>query len=156
IVIGNNTSTTQTLADAVLVATQLSIAAESITSADIKNGTIKAEDIYAPNSSTDNNLDGDINQVMVTDENGNVTWVNQSDLGNKDSYTGIGAIDITANGTSTNGINYDVSVATATGTTLGVVKEAATPTVNINADGELAVNLDNTKLAGDVTGSLSG
>lgn len=155
IVIGDNTSITQTLPNAVLVPTQLSIAAESITSGEIKNGTIKAEDIYAPNSSTDNNLDGDINQVMVTDENGNVSWINQSALGNKDSYTGIGAIDITANGNSTNGINYDVSVATATGTTLGVVKEAETdPTVNV-VDGVLSVNLAKTTLSGDVTGPLN-
>lgn len=155
IVIVDGADEVNSLADAVLVATELKIAAESITSADIKNGTIKAEDIYAPNSSTDNNLDGDINQVMVTDENGNVSWIDQSAIGNKDSYTGIGAINIAANGTSTNGINYDVSVATASGTTLGVVKEAATPTVNINADGELAVNLTNTVLIGDVTGPLN-
>lgn len=166
IVIGNNTSTTQTLADAVLVATQLSIKENSLTAAEIAtgavtsdeilDGTIQVTDIKAPGTTTDSSTGGTANQVMVTDQNGNVTWVNQSDLGNKDSYTGIGAIDITANGTSTNGINYDVSVATATGTTLGVVKEAATdPTVNINAAGELAVNLTNTVLAGDVTGPLN-
>lgn len=156
IVIGNNTSTTQTLTDAVLVATELSIAAESITSGDIKDGTIQVSDIKAPGTTTDSSTGGTVNQVMVTNGNGDVSWIDQSALGNKDSYTGIGAIDITANGTSTNGINYDVSVATATGTTLGVVKEAATPTVNINTAGELAVNLDNTVLDGDVTGPLSG
>lgn len=155
IVIGNNTSTTQTLGDAVLVATQLSIAAESITSGDIKDGTIQVNDIKAPGTTTDSSTGGTVNQVMVTNANGDVSWIDQSALGNKDSYTGIGAIDITENGTSTNGINYDVSVATATGTTLGVVKEAAAPTVNINTAGELVVNLDNTVLDGDVTGPLN-
>lgn len=157
IVIGNNTSTTQTLADAVLVATELSIAAESITSGDIKDGTIQVNDIKAPGTTTDSSTGGTVNQVMVTNATGDVSWIDQSDLGNKDSYTGIGAINIAANGVSANGgVNYDVSVATATGTTLGVVKEVATaPTVNINSNGELAVNTTNTVLAGDVTGSLN-
>lgn len=155
IVIGNSASTDTTQKDAVLVPTQLSIAAESITSGDIKDGTIQVNDIKAPGTTTDSSTGGTANQVMVTNANGDVTWVNQSDLGNKDSYTGIGAINIAENGTSTNGINYNVSVATASGTTLGVVKEAATPTVNINADGELAVNLTNTVLIGDVTGPLN-
>lgn len=157
IVIGNNTSTTQTLADAVLVATQLSIAAESITSGDIKDGTIQVNDIKAPGTLTDSSTGGTENQVMVTDENGNVSWINQSDLGNQDSFGGTLPISVTpAAGTNaTGGTDYTIAVATATGTTLGVVKEAAIPTVNINATGELAVNLTNTVLAGDVTGPLN-
>lgn len=157
IVIGNNTSTVTSLTDAVLVATELSIATESITSAEIKNGTIQTEDIKAPGTVTESSTGGTPNQVMVTNTSGDVAWINQSDLANKDTYTGVDAIDITANGTSaTGGTNYDVTVATATGTTLGVVKEAATtPTVNINATGELSVNLDNIVLSGDVTGPLN-
>lgn len=167
IVIGaDSDATATTAAESVLADVKLNIgkdkitadhiATGAVTSDEILDGTIQVTDIKAPGTTTDSSTGGTANQVMVTDQNGNVTWVNQSDLGNKDSYTGIGAIDITANGTSTNGINYDVSVATATGTTLGVVKEAATdPTVNINAAGELAVNLTNTVLAGDVTGPLN-
>ncbi|WP_446776667.1 hypothetical protein [Macellibacteroides fermentans] len=156
IVIGNNTSTTQTLADAVLVATQLSIAAESITSGDIKDGTIQVNDIKAPGTTTDSSTGGTANQVMVTDQNGSVTWVNQSDLGNKDNYNfSLPLSKDLGTANSTGGKDYSVSIATATGTTLGVVKEAATPTVNINAAGELAVNLTNTVLVGDVTGPLN-
>ena len=155
IVIVDGADEVNSLADAVFVATELKIAAESITSGDIKDGTIQVNDIKAPGTTTDSSTGGTENQVMVTNANGDVSWIDQSALGNKDSYAGIGAIDITENGTSTNGINYDVSVATATGTTLGVVKEAAAPTVNINTAGELVVNLDNTVLDGDVTGPLN-
>ncbi|EEI89971.1 hypothetical protein HMPREF0765_4339, partial [Sphingobacterium spiritivorum ATCC 33300] len=59
---------------------------------------------------------------------------------------------LTGNGTSTTPYKYDV--ATANGTTLGVVKEAsANPTVNIATDGTLAVNTTNvaTSLGKDVT-----
>lgn len=166
IVIGEDSdATATTAAESVLADVKLNIgkdkitadhiATGAVTSDEILDGTIQVADIKAPGTTTDSSTGGTANQVMVTDQNGSVTWVNQSDLGNKDSYTGIGAIDITANGTSTNGINYDVSVSTATGTNLGVVKEAVTPTVNINATGELAVNLTNTVLAGDVTGPLN-
>nr|WP_317632384.1 hypothetical protein [uncultured Flavobacterium sp.] len=144
IYIVGGTNEGKTLADAVLVQTELKIAAESLTSEDIKNGTIQAIDMKSEGNS----------KVMVTDASGNVTWIDQSALGNKDSYTGVGAITIAENGTSANGLNYNVSVATASGTTLGVVKEAATDaTVNIT-DGVLGINLSNTKLSGDVTGSL--
>ncbi|MGJ1426872.1 hypothetical protein ACR79B_23035, partial [Sphingobacterium spiritivorum] len=59
---------------------------------------------------------------------------------------------LTGNGTSTTPYKYDV--ATANGTTLGVVKEAsANPTVNIATDGTLSVNPANvaTSLGKDVT-----
>lgn len=155
IVIGNNTSTTQSQPNAVLVPTQLSIKENSLTATEIATGAVTSDEILDGTIKTEDIESTGNSKVLVTAADGTVTWIDQSALGNKDSYTGIGAIDITANGTSTNGINYDVSVATATGTTLGVVKEAATPTVNINADGELAVNLTNTELDGDVTGPLN-
>lgn len=156
IVIGNNTSTTQSLADAVLVQTQLSIAAESITSGDIKDGTIQVNDIKAPGTTTDSSTGGTANQVMVTDQNGNVTWVNQSDLGNKDNYNftlPLAKDAGTAN--TTGGLDYAVTIANADATTVGVVREADTdPTVNV-VDGVLSVNLTNTTLSGDVTGPLN-
>ncbi|MBA5794085.1 hypothetical protein H1R17_02320 [Flavobacterium sp. xlx-214] len=58
-------------------------------------------------------------------------------------------------GTSTPNLQkYKVDVKTGNGTTLGVVKEATTPTVNVT-NGELAVNLTNTKLSGEVSGPLN-
>ena len=56
---------------ATLVETSLRVKAESITTEQIKNGTIKPEDIEnaAPN------------QVLTTDVNGNPIWVDQSEVG---------------------------------------------------------------------------
>ena len=143
-------ATANTIADAVLTPTYLKIADESITSTQILNGTIQPIDMQPGGNTT----------VLVTAADGTVSWIDQSALGNKDAYTGVGAINIaqdTTTPTNANGgLNYNVSVATATGTTLGVVKEAATaPTVNIDTDGELSVNRTHTLLAGDVTGPLS-
>lgn len=61
----------------------------------------------------------------------------------------------TVTGTGTTADAYKVNVATANGTELGVVQEAATnPTVNVS-NGVLAVNLSNTTLSGEVTGPLN-
>jgi len=167
IVIGA-TGNSQSLTDAVLVATHLRIAPESITSADILNGTIESADIKdgtitttdikAPNSSTDNNLDGDENMVMVTDTNGDVKWIAQSALANKDNYTFTAPLSKDAGtlNTTTGGTDYNVTIATASATTLGVVKQADTnPEIAIDADGSLSVNEANVNLSGDVTGSLN-
>src|SRR5690554_2746022 len=155
IVIGNSASIVTTQADAVLVETQLSIAENSITSADIQDGTIQPVDIAAPGA-PDLGEAGDENMVLVTDENGNVTWVEQSDLANKDNYNFAAPLNKgagTAN--TTGGLDYAVTIANANGTTLGVVREADTaPTVNV-VDGVLSVNLTSTTLSGDVTGPLN-
>lgn len=61
----------------------------------------------------------------------------------------------TVSGTGTATDQYKVNVATGNDRTLGVVREAETdPTVNIT-NGELAVNLANTVLSGEVTGPLN-
>src|SRR5690554_4962743 len=92
----------------------------------------------------------------VTDENGNVTWVEQSDLANKDNYNFAAPLNKDAGtANATGGLDYDVTIANANATTLGVVREADTePTVNV-VDGVLSVNLTNTTLSGDVTGPLN-
>lgn len=166
IVIGNNTSTTQTLADAVLVATQLSIkensltateiATGAVTSDEILDGTIQVADIKAPGTTTDSSTGGTANQVMVTNANGDVTWVNQSDLANKDNYIFTAPLNKDAGtANTTGGMDYAVTIANANATTVGVVREADTdPTVNV-VDGVLSVNLANTTLSGDVTGPLN-
>lgn len=155
IVIGNSASTVTTQADAVLVETQLSIAENSITSEDIQDGTIQPVDIAAPGA-PDLGEAGDENMVLVTDENGNVTWVEQSDLANKDNYNFAAPLNKDAGtANTTGGLDYDVTIANANATTVGVVREADTdPTVNV-VDGVLSVNLTNTTLSGDVTGSLN-
>src|SRR5690554_23153 len=155
IVIGNSSSTVTSLTDAVLAATELSIAANSITSADIQNGTIQPVDIAAPGA-PDLGEAGDENMVLVTDEDGNVTWVEQSSLANKDNYNFAAPLNKDAGtANTTGGLDYAVTIANANGTTVGVVREADTdPTVNV-VDGVLSVNLTNTTLSGDVTGPLN-
>src|SRR5690554_2816694 len=155
IVIGNSSSTDTSLTDAVLAATELSIAANSITSADIQNGTIQPVDIAAPGA-PDLGEAGDENMVLVTDEDGNVTWVEQSELANKDNYNFAAPLNKDAGtANTTGGLDYAVTIANANGTTVGVVREADTdPTVNV-VDGVLSVNLTNTTLSGDVTGPLN-
>lgn len=168
IVIGADSDATATAAaESVLADVKLNIGKDKITAAhiatgavtsdEILDGTIQVADIKAPGTTTDSSTGGTANQVMVTNANGDVSWINQSDLGNQDSFYGTLPISVTpAAGTNaTGGTDYTIAVATATGPTLGVVKEAATPTVNINATGELAVNLTNTVLTGDVTGPLN-
>lgn len=149
IVVGANetSATANSIAEAVLTPTYLKIKDASITTLQIENGTIKSEDMHSEGNS----------KVLVTDASGLVTWVDQKDLGNKDGYIFDAPLEKSA-GTANNtgGTDYSVSIKTASATTLGVVKEAATaPTVSINAAGELAVDLTNTTLSGDVTGPLN-
>src|SRR5690554_1377642 len=155
IVVGSIAPFDTTSENAVLVATHLSIAENSITSEDIQNGTIQPVDIAAPGAPNLGEA-GDENMVLVTDENGNVTWVNQSALANKDNYDFTAPLSKDAGtANTTGGLDYDVTIANANATTLGVVREADTaPTVNV-VDGVLSVNLTNTTLSGDVTGPLN-
>src|SRR5690554_1329362 len=155
IVVGSIAPFDTTSENAVLVATHLSIAENSITSVDIQNGTIQPVDIAAPGA-PDLGEAGDENMVLVTDEDGNVTWVEQSDLANKDNYNFAAPLNKDAGtANATGGLDYAVTIANANATTLGVVREADTdPTVNV-VDGVLSVNLTNTTLSGDVTGPLN-
>src|SRR5690554_431910 len=155
IVVGSIAPFDTTSENAVLVATHLSIAENSITSEDIQNGTIQPVDIAAPGAPNLGEA-GDENMVLVTDENGNVTWVNQSALANKDNYDFTAPLSKDAGtANTTGGLDYDVTIANANATTLGVVREADTaPTVNV-VDGVMSVNLTNTTLSGDVTGPLN-
>src|SRR5690554_2322396 len=155
IVVGSIAPFDTTSENAVLVATHLSIAENSITSVDIQNGTIQPVDIAAPGA-PDLGEAGDENMVLVTDENGNVTWVEQSELANKDNYIFTAPLNKDAGtANTTGGLDYAVTIANANGTTVGVVREADTdPTVNV-VDGVLSVNLTNTTLSGDVTGPLN-
>lgn len=67
----------------------------------------------------------------------------------------IDGTNTTVLGTGTATDQYKVNVATGNDRTLGVVREAETdPTVNVT-NGELAVNLTNTVLSGEVTGPLN-
>lgn len=167
IVIGaDSDATATTAAESVLADVKLNIgkdkitadhiATGAVTSDEILNGTIQVADIKAPGTTTDSSTGGTANQVMVTDQNGNVTWVNQSDLGNKDNYNFAAPLNKDAGtANTTGGLDYDVTIANANATTVGVVREADTdPTVNV-VDGVLSVNLTNTTLSGDVTGSLN-
>ena len=166
IVIGQTGATSNSLTDAVLVATRLSISPESITSADIlngtiesadiKDGTIQATDIQAPGSTT--NEGGTANQVMVTNVDGDVTWINQTDLPSNTKMDN--GINTTVSGIGTTADPFEINVATASGTTLGVVKEATTnPEIAIDTDGSLSINEANvtvgTVAGSDVTGQLN-
>lgn len=167
IVIGaDSDATATTAAESVLADVKLNIgkdkitadhiATGAVTSDEILDGTIQVADIKAPGTTTDSSTGGTANQVMVTDENGNVTWVEQSDLANKDNYNFAAPLNKDAGTTNTTGgLDYAVTIANANATTVGVVREADTdPTVNV-VDGVLSVNLTNTTLSGDVTGPLN-
>lgn len=149
-VLGGTTPTT--MDNAVLVPTSIAIAPNSITSGDIKDGTITTTDIQAPDSTT--NLGGTANQVMVTDSNGNVTWVSQESVAKKDNYNFTAPLAKDAGvANAAGGKDYTVTIANANGTTAGVVKEAPTnPSVTI-IDGVLAVNPAQVAMSGDVTGT---
>lgn len=149
---GTTAGTGTSLAQSVLADVTLGIADNAITSDKILNGTIKAEDIQAPGSAT--NTGGTANQVMVTNAAGEVSWVNQTDLPSNTKFADGTNTAVTGDGSIT--APFKVNVATASGTTLGVVKEAATNAeVAIAADGTLSVNEGNIQLAGDVTGPLN-
>lgn len=93
IVIGENK--VGTLANAVLVPTHLSIKEESITSVDIKNNSIKPEDIEAPGTGTEGGK-ATPDQVLVTNADGTVTWVSRDQGAKKDTYTGGNQIAVEA------------------------------------------------------------
>lgn len=149
---GTTAGTGTSLAQSVLADVTLGIADNAITSDKILNGSIKTEDIQAPGSTT--NTGGTANQVMVTNAAGEVKWVNQTDLPSNTKFEDGTNTKVTGDGSATT--PFKVNVATASGTTLGVVKEAATNAeVAIAADGTLSVNEGNIQLAGDVTGPLN-
>jgi len=160
--------TTDVLEGAVFTPTFLKIKDESITTTQIKNGTIVNADISdnAINSSKIENAtilpedikSGGNSKVLVTNTDGSVAWIDQSSLGNKDSFAGTLPIKVDKSTVvnATGGHDYTISVATASATTLGVVKEKeVTPTVDIAENGELSVNTTNVQLNGDVTGPLN-
>lgn len=154
--IGTDKITATHIAENAVTASEL--ADDSVASANIINGTIKVEDILAPGSTTDNNLNGTANQVMVTNSSGDVTWVNQSDLANKDNYTFATPLAKSAGtANATGGLDFNVTIATASATTLGVVKQSAATgeEITISGDGSLSINESNVVLSGDVTGPLN-
>ncbi|UUV22267.1 beta strand repeat-containing protein [Paenimyroides aestuarii] len=153
---GTTVGTDTSVAKSVLADVTLGIADNAITSEKILNGTIEAEDIQAPGSTT--NTGGTVNQVMVTNSNGEVAWINQSALANKDNYIFEAPLAKDAGTANANGgTDYEVSIATASATSLGVVKQSAATgeEITIAADGSLSVNESNVVLSGDVTGPLN-
>lgn len=151
--IGTDKITADHIAENAVGASEL--ADNAVASANIINGTIKAEDIQAPGSTTDNNLNGTGNQVMVTNSSGAVTWVNQTDLPSNTVMDD--GINTTVTGDGSAATPFEVNVATASGTTLGVVKQSAATgeEITIATDGSLSINEANVTLTGDVTGALN-
>lgn len=128
------------------------LANDAVASENIINGTIKTEDIQAPGSST--NTGGTANQVMVTDAAGNVSWVAQSALPSNTQMAN--GLNTTVEGNGSAATPFKVNVATASGTTLGVVKQADTNAeVLIDATGALSIDESKVVLSGDVTGPLN-
>lgn len=152
--IGTDKITATHIAENAVTASEL--ADNSVASANIIDGSVQAADIQAPNSLT--NTGGTVNQVMVTNSSGDVAWVNQSDLANKDNYTFATPLAKSAGtANATGGLDFNVTIATASATTLGVVKQSAATgeEITIAADGSLSVNESNVVLSGDVTGPLN-
>lgn len=156
--IGTDKITATHIAENAVTASEL--ADNSVASANIIDGSVQAADIQAPNSLT--NTGGTANQVMVTNSSGDVAWVNQSDLANKDNYTFATPLAKSAGtANATGGLDYNVTIATASATTLGVVKQSATTgeEITIATDGSLSINEANvtvgTVAGSDVTGKLN-
>lgn len=151
--IGTDKITAVHIAENAVGASELAI--DAVASENIIDGSIQTADIQAPGSTT--NLGGDANQVMITDTNGDVTWVDQSALANKDDYNFAAPLAKSAGtANATGGLDYNVTIATASATTLGVVKQAGTnEEVTIATDGTLSLNKSNINLSGDVTGPLN-
>lgn len=122
IVIGSGE--TSVLENAVLVETALKI----------KAGSIEAGDM----------ADAGFNNVLVTDVNGNVVWVDQSTIKSNDTFEGTAPITIAEEVIAqTGGIKRTIGVNTAAGVGAGIAKEADTnPTINF-VDGVATVNVDN-------------
>lgn len=152
--IGTDKITATHIAENAVTASEL--ADDSVASANIIDGSVQAADIQAPNSLT--NTGGTANQVMVTNSSGDVAWVNQSDLANKDNYTFATPLAKSAGtANATGGLDFNVTIATASATTLGVVKQSAATgeEITISGDGSLSINENNVVLSGDVTGPLN-
>ena len=99
------------------------------------------------NTKVGGNVYYDGNTFTYVDATGTTQVINFEDLvqNNQKTVTLVQGTNTTVNSEVTgNNTEYKVNVATASGTTLGVVKEAATDsTVNIAADGSLSVNIAN-------------
>ncbi|SFI80043.1 autotransporter outer membrane beta-barrel domain-containing protein [Myroides guanonis] len=138
IVIGNNTSIINSLANAVLTATELSIKKESITSEDIQNGTIQTEDMKAGGNTT----------VLVTKADGTVSWIEQSDLANKDNYNFTAPLTKDAGvDNSTGGKDFNVNIEGAALTSTSLTVSDAT---NKALLGALALEITPGTIAGQV------
>src|SRR5690606_12841816 len=115
------------------------------------DGTLKVAFNDTDNQTiTDLSLNG--TQLSITLERGNTIAVELAALTNTTNLENGTNTIVSGNGSATT--PYEVNVATGNGNTLGVVREAEIdPTVNVT-NGELAVNLANTILSGEVIGPL--
>ena len=144
--------TTNKLADNSV--TNLKLAESSVNSSNIIDGTISDQDI-ANKTITSNKFDATgqtAGHVATVNSNGTVSYsaVTTESISDKKTITSTGPIKVNASNSVANATLADVAITVdnASGTNLGVVKEAATnPTVLIASDGALNVNLS--QLAGD-------
>ncbi|MEC4027951.1 hypothetical protein [Myroides odoratimimus] len=145
IVIGTDSTSTTVLADNSLLAdvklnigkdkiTADHIATGAVTSDEILDGTIKPEDMESAGES----------KVLVTGADGQVQWIDQSTLNNKDTFTGNAPISIVEGSTNTTGgKDYVIQIADANGTTAGVTKQAEVDPTILFKDGVASVNVEN-------------
>ncbi|EHO09115.2 hypothetical protein MODO_2165 [Myroides odoratimimus] len=145
IVIGTDSTSTTVLADNSLLAdvklnigkdkiTADHIATGAVTSDEILDGTIKPEDMESAGKS----------KVLVTGADGQVQWIDQSTLNNKDTFTGNAPISIVEGSTNTTGgKDYVIQIADANGTTAGVTKQAEVDPTILFKDGVASVNVEN-------------
>ncbi|MCO7723707.1 hypothetical protein NJB85_11005 [Myroides odoratimimus] len=145
IVIGTDSTSTTVLADNSLLAdvklnigkdkiTADHIATGAVTSDEILDGTIKPKDMESAGES----------KVLVTGADGQVQWIDQSTLNNKDTFTGNAPISIVEGSTNTTGgKDYVIQIADANGTTAGVTKQAEVDPTILFKDGVASVNVEN-------------
>ena len=128
--------------DAVLKDVKLGIADNAITTAKIANDAVETSDIKDKNVTAAKLTAGNsaiINRVATADAAGNVSYTDLTTLVTGAETKLVNGTNTTVTGSGTVADQYKVNVATANGTTLGVVKQG-NGSVVVAADGGLSVD----------------
>ena len=128
--------------DAVLKDVKLGIADNAITTAKIANDAVETSDIKDKNVTAAKLTAGNsaiINRVATADAAGNVTYTDLTTLVTGAETKLVNGTNTTVTGSGTVADQYKVNVATANGTTLGVVKQG-NGSIVVAADGGLSVD----------------
>ncbi|APA90795.1 hypothetical protein [Myroides sp. ZB35] len=145
IVIGTDSTSTTVLADNSLLAdVKLNIGKDKITADHIATGAVTSDEILDGTIKPGDMESAGESKVLVTGADGQVQWIDQSTLNNKDTFTGNAPISIVEGSTNTTGgKDYVIQIADANGTTAGVTKQAEVDPTILFKDGVASVNVEN-------------